>query len=447
MLEDSKIELAIKVKKLGKVYSLNPLGISGFIESLEIKFLQNIIKSKRIPFVALENIDFELKKGDSLAIIGKNGAGKSTLLKLLTGIGKPTHGKIEVNGKINSILELGSGFNPDFTGIENIIMNAHILGYSDFEIKGKIQEIEDFAEIGHFINQPVKQYSSGMYVRLAFAVQALLDPEILIIDEALSVGDIFFAQKCHKFIEDLLQSKKVTFVFVSHDPTSILRYCRLGLVLDQGRQVFFGDSKDALEIYYKDSKRIISDESKITPDNLNQGIKLNEGNYKIDYISPESCIIPELFLNLDNSTNNLIILSSQWIHLECRIKFLKNIGIPIFYFGVFNEKNLEIFAINSEHKEIEIQEVVPGSEFKVSIRVKLSVQIGIYSLVLSVNSCSGAIYSKKNEMNYNDFIDKQMVLVSLKIAPLYITNQLNSKRLDFYGLVNLEHDLKVSAVT
>ncbi|MDA9149320.1 ABC transporter ATP-binding protein [Synechococcus sp. AH-229-G18] len=198
-------------------------------------------------FWALHDISFELGRGESLGIVGKNGSGKSTLLQLICGTLTPTIGTITTNGRIAALLELGSGFNPEFSGIENIYLNATMLGLSKAEINDRIDEILSFADIGDYVQQPVKSYSSGMAVRLAFAVIAHVDADILIIDEALSVGDVFFNQKCKRFINRFRE--KGTLLFVSHDAAAVTSMCDQALLLNQGKQMLLGKPKKVLEEY------------------------------------------------------------------------------------------------------------------------------------------------------------------------------------------------------
>lgn len=200
-------------------------------------------------FEALKGISFSVDKGECVGIIGLNGSGKSTLLKILTGIVQPSEGKVYTRGKIAALLELGAGFNPEYTGMENIYLNTLLMGYSREETNKKLDEILEFADIGEFINQPVKIYSSGMFVRLAFAIAITVDPDILVIDEALSVGDVFFQQKCYNKIREF--SKKSTVLIVSHDLNSITKFCKRILVMNNGVLIFDGNAKDAVTEYYK----------------------------------------------------------------------------------------------------------------------------------------------------------------------------------------------------
>ena len=204
-------EYAIKVADVTKVYRLYEKPIDRLKESMSISH-----KNYHRDFYALNQLSFHVKKGETVGIIGTNGSGKSTILKIITGVLTPTTGEVAVDGKISALLELGAGFNMDYTGIENIYMNGTMMGYTKKEMDAKLQDILEFAEIGDFVYQPVKTYSSGMFVRLAFALAINVDPEILIVDEALSVGDVFFQSKCYRRMEEIRQ-KGTTILMVTHD--------------------------------------------------------------------------------------------------------------------------------------------------------------------------------------------------------------------------------------
>lgn len=201
-------------------------------------------------FWALRDISFDVHRGECVGIIGRNGAGKSTLLQIITGTLAPTTGEVELKGRVAALLELGSGFNPEFTGRENVYLNGSILGLSKEEIDARYDEILAFADIGEFIDQPVKTYSSGMMVRLAFAVVAHVDADILIVDEALSVGDAFFQQKCMRFMRKFMEAHTV--LFVSHDTAAVTSFCKTGILLDRGTIRMIGSAKAIVQQYLKD---------------------------------------------------------------------------------------------------------------------------------------------------------------------------------------------------
>lgn len=199
-------------------------------------------------FLALNDVSFEVCEGETVGIIGTNGSGKSTLLKILTGVVSQTSGTVEVHGKISSLLELGAGFNPEYTGMQNIYLNGTMMGFSKAEMDGRVEQILGFADIGEFVYQPVKTYSSGMFARLAFAVAINVDPDILVVDEALSVGDVFFQNKCFRKFEEL-EKKGTTILFVSHDIETVKKMCSRVLWIERGVQKMFGPSREVCNAY------------------------------------------------------------------------------------------------------------------------------------------------------------------------------------------------------
>ncbi|WP_218189928.1 ABC transporter ATP-binding protein [Pseudomonas sp. PDM22] len=252
-------EVAIHVSNLSKCYQIYDTPRDRLKQFL-LPRLSLSEKRYYREFWALRDISLKVQRGETLGILGRNGAGKSTLLQIICGTLAQTDGSVQVNGRIAALLELGAGFNPEFTGRENVYLNGSVLGLSKEEIDNRFAEIESFADIGDFIDQPVKSYSSGMYVRLAFAVQACVDPEILIVDEALSVGDIGFQYKCYKRMEDL-RKKGVTIIMVTHSTGSVLEYADRCIVLDKGRITI--DSTDVLSAVLAYEKGMLSQNTKV----------------------------------------------------------------------------------------------------------------------------------------------------------------------------------------
>ena len=236
-------EIIINVEHLRKEYGLYEKKSDRLLEVISPRR-----KRRHKIHEALKDICFNVKKGETIGIIGTNGSGKSTLLKILTGVVTQTSGNIELKGKISALLELGAGFNPEYTGIQNIFLNGTMMGYTHTEMESKLKGIIEFADIGEFINQPVKNYSSGMFARLAFSVAINVEPDILIVDEALSVGDIFFQNKCFRKFEEL-RNKGVTILFVSHDIESVKQMCKRVLWIEKGEQKMFAESKEVCNAY------------------------------------------------------------------------------------------------------------------------------------------------------------------------------------------------------
>lgn len=246
-------DLAISVQGLTKCFEI--------YDKPRDRLLQMMFPRRKFhrDFVAVKDVSFTVKRGEAVAIIGRNGSGKSTLLQMVCGTLNPSSGSIQINGKVAALLELGAGFNPEFTGRENVYLSASIYGLSEEQITNRFADIEAFAEIGNFIDQPVKTYSSGMFVRLAFAVIAHVDADILVIDEALAVGDVFFTQKCMRFIREFMKTGAL--LFVSHDTSSVVSLCNKALWLDKGHVRIFSSAKEVcsnyLEEYYSQNQSIV----------------------------------------------------------------------------------------------------------------------------------------------------------------------------------------------
>ena len=234
---------AIEIKDVVKIYKLYDKPRDRVKEALGLGRKQN----HQLHY-ALNGVSLNIRRGETVGIIGTNGSGKSTILKIITGVLNPTAGEVRVNGRISALLELGAGFNMEYNGIENVYLNGTMMGFSDKEIGEKLPGILEFADIGPYVNQPVKTYSSGMFVRLAFAVAINIDPEILIVDEALSVGDVFFQAKCYHKFEEFKKNGK-TIVFVSHDLSAVSKYCDRVFLLDKGILLGEGTSKEMIDTY------------------------------------------------------------------------------------------------------------------------------------------------------------------------------------------------------
>jgi ABC-type polysaccharide/polyol phosphate transport system ATPase subunit len=239
------MDMALRVEGVAKQYRIYAHPSDRLKETLT----RGLLKRHR-EFWALREISFEIERGTTTGIVGPNGSGKSTLLQIITGTLEPTHGSVSVNGRVAALLELGAGFNLEFTGLENIYMNAALMGFSRRETEARLSDIERFAEIGDFVHQPVKTYSSGMYVRLAFAVAVNTDPDILVVDEALSVGDTIFQHRCVRRIKEM-QERGTTILFVSHEPTLVRALCSRAILLSGGQMIADGTPMEVLNRYQR----------------------------------------------------------------------------------------------------------------------------------------------------------------------------------------------------
>lgn len=343
--------VAIKVENLSKCYKLYDKPTDRLKESLH-----PLRRQYHRDFYALQHVSFDIKRGETVGIIGKNGSGKSTLLKMITGVLTPSGGEIAVNGKISALLELGAGFNPEFTGIENIYMNGTIMGFSKVEMAAKLNDIVDFADIGDFIHQPVKMYSSGMFARLAFAVAINIDPDILIVDEALSVGDVFFQNKCFKKFQEL-KAKNVTILFVSHDMGSIKQMTQRVLWLNEGQQKMFDTTEIVCEAYFNEQLRAQNE--------LNQDLDIVNDKMVTDIVKKDGkLILPKLLttgkqlVSADVEIKSFFIKDNNGKQVDClRVdqeytavfvaEFAKAMPNIIFGFMLENNKGIEILGINS----------------------------------------------------------------------------------------------------
>lgn len=376
-------DIAVKVNNVSKLYKLYDKPSDRLKDSLGLTKKQCYTEH-----FALDNISFEVKKGESVGIIGTNGAGKSTILKIITGVLNPTSGSVEVNGRISALLELGAGFNQEYTGIENVYLNGTMIGFTREEIDARLDDILAFADIGDFINQPVKTYSSGMFVRLAFAVAINIDPEILIVDEALAVGDVFFQSKCyHKFEEFKKQGK--TILFVSHDLGSISKYCDRAILLNKGHKVAENTPKEIIDIYKKilvnqydednsekkkpSIENIIDDNEKL----LQSQITVNP-NINI-YGNGDAQIYDFGIIDQNGNITNAIEKGTEFT-VVMKVHFLNEVSEPIFALAFKDLKGITITGTNTMYERISTGVVHADEKKTITFHQKLSLQGGEYLL-------------------------------------------------------------------
>lgn len=384
-------QVAIRVKDVKKVYKLYDKPSDRLKEALGIG------GKKHKEHHALKGVDLTVYQGESVGIIGTNGSGKSTILKIITGVVNPTAGEVEVNGRISALLELGAGFNMEYNGIENIYLNGTMIGFTEKEIDEKLQDILDFADIGDYVYQPCKTYSSGMFVRLAFAVAINIEPEILIVDEALSVGDVFFQAKCyHKFEEFKAQGK--TIVFVSHDLSSISKYCDRVILLNQGDKLGEGEPKEMIDAYKrvlvgqyevpeKEENTLLDDEQlkKAAVGNAeNQGKNpqlLEYGNKKAE--------ITEIYMCDEKGLRTTAVVKGSTFTIHMKVKFEEDLPSPIFAFTIKNIKGVEITGTNSMVEKAFLEPVKAGQEIDVSFTQKMDLQGGEYLISFGLTGYEG----------------------------------------------------------
>ena len=368
-------EFAIRVKHLEKMYKLYNKPSDRLRETLGL----------RVPVkehYALKDVSFDVKRGETVGIIGTNGSGKSTILKIITGVLNPTKGEVEVDGRISALLELGAGFNMEYSGIENVYLNGTMMGFSREEIDARLQDILDFADIGDFVYQPVKSYSSGMFVRLAFAVAINIDPEILIVDEALSVGDVFFQAKCYRKFEEF-KAQGRTILFVSHDLSSIARYCDRVILLNKGVKLEEGSPKQMVDMYKQllvgqDPAKAEEEKPAGQPrENWNSQFQVNPD--MLEYGSRLAEIVDFAVLDEKGRCTNTIEKGSTF-KIRMKVAFRETIQEPIMAFTFKDIKGTEITGTNTLFEKAAVEHSDAGDVCTVTFTQDMYLQGGEYLL-------------------------------------------------------------------
>jgi len=393
-------EIAVEVRHVGKTYNTYRREFDRFREAVS-----PTRKSYHSTFTALKDVDLTVYKGECVGIIGTNGSGKSTLLKIITGVLRPTSGEVKLQGHVSSLLELGAGFNLNYTGMENIFLNGRIMGFTDEEMEKRVPLIQQFADIGDFIYQPVKNYSSGMFARLAFAVAINVDPDVLIVDEALSVGDIFFQTKCyHKFNEFRKAGK--TILFVSHDLGSIIKYCDRCLLLNRGDQITVGPCKDVVDLYRKIMVENYQEERNLSQVNLDETMgqiqelasESEEILYPKNVVWKDSIFMNSAHQEYGDKSGEIVdfgIMNEQGeittmlnkgetFTVLYRFRFNKPVDHPIFAFTIRDLKGTELCGTNTMYEDRTIEKAEPGLTGVITFRQRMTLQGGQYMLALGL---------------------------------------------------------------
>ena len=429
-------EYVIEIDNLGKDYKMFDKKMDRLVETIIP------IAKRHHTFKAMEDFNLKVKKGEVLGILGKNGAGKSTLLKMMTGVVTPTNGSIKVNGKISSLLELGTAFNMELTGIENIYQHGQVMGLTNEQIKEVKQDIIDFADIGEHLYQPVKTYSSGMFARLAFACAINVNPDILIVDEVLSVGDIAFQLKCFKKFEQFKEKGK-TILFVTHNVTDIIRNCTRAIIIDEGKKIFDGQVKEAVERY----KKIIVKLDKKEEKNLEEIIQKEDEVEKIkevkentnwkDYLEVNPNLIQYgnesaeiIDFGIFDEEGNIItsIENDKEVILKSKVKFNKDVNDPIFTMTVKDFKGLDITGTNTVQQKIATGKFKKGDTAIAEFKQKLSLAPNKYTLSFSC--------TKFNANGELEVLDRKYDALLVEIT--------STK--DCVGLFRLDSDITISKI-
>lgn len=393
-------ESVIEIKNLKKDYKM--------YRSKKARLLEAVLPfyNKHDTFSAINNLDLTLKKGEVLGILGKNGAGKSTLLKMITGVVTPTSGEIKVNGKISSLLELGAAFNSELTGIENIYQHGQVMGLTNEQIEATKQDIIDFADIGDHLYQPVKTYSSGMFARLAFACAINVDPDVLIVDEVLSVGDMAFQLKCFKKFEQFKEKGK-TILFVTHNVTDVIRNCTRAIIINNGEKIYDGDVKGGVEKYKKiivkldEDKEKIEEIEKLEKEKL-QGLQTKkrdktQGEWKKNYTINPNIIeygngkADLIDFGIFDTEGNILtsIENDKEVILKSKVVFNDKVTDPIFTMTVKDFKGLDMMGTNTLQEKIVTGVFEKGDTAIAEFRQKLSLAPNKYTLSFSCTHFNG----------------------------------------------------------
>lgn len=381
-------DIAIAVRNLSKTYRL-----FGHPGDRVKQFLSLGLKRYHREFTALKDVSFEVRKGETVGIVGRNGSGKSTLLQLICGILKPSAGTVQVNGRVSALLELGAGFNPEFTGRENVYFQGALMGFTRTQMDGRFDEIAAFADIGEFVDQPVRSYSSGMYVRLAFAVAISLDPEILVVDEALAVGDARFQVRCFQRINEI-RDRGGSILFVTHATDQISRHCDRALLIDQGRLISEGNPRDVVNLYFA-SSFLKQDASPPGAHELprTQGFAARPG------YSPSECrfgngaaeILDFHFQGRDGAPVPPRFATGQNVRLVFRVVFHRAIARATFAVAIATVDGINLFGVNS--RDLPGSQAsgpfAPGHEVDAVFDLTLNLSRGDYLMSLSVSEEAG----------------------------------------------------------
>lgn len=423
-------KVTIQVRNLNKVYKLYDKPMDRLKEALGLSR-----RKKYKEHYALRGVDLDVHQGETVGIIGTNGSGKSTILKIITGVLNPTSGTVDVDGRISALLELGAGFNMEYNGIENIYLNGTMIGFSREEIDAKLDEILAFADIGDYVYQPCKTYSSGMFVRLAFAVAINIDPEILIVDEALSVGDVFFQAKCYHKFEEFKKMGK-TILFVSHDLSSVSKYCDRVVLLNKGEKLAEGSPKEMIDIYkqvlvgqyqvhdaQEEGTNLLDDEEVSSAakgrSTASPGGQPQQGNGGAEHESDtleygtKQAVITEYYMTDDKGMHTNTVLKGSSFSVHMKVEFGEELPAPIFACSIKNALGVEITGTNSMVEKAFLEPAHEGDVKEAVFTQKMNLQGGEYLISLGLTGYEGdrfTVYHRLYDvMNITVISDKNTV--------------------------------------
>jgi ABC-type polysaccharide/polyol phosphate transport system ATPase subunit len=446
--------VTIRAEGLGKMYHL----YNSPRDRLKQAFLWGRKKLYR-EFWALRDVSLEVRRGETVGVIGRNGSGKSTLLQMLAGVLRPTTGSLHVAGRIGALLELGSGFNPDYTGRENVFLNGAILGLSRAEMERRFDEVVSFADIGQFIDQPVKTYSSGMFVRLAFAVTTCVDADVLLIDEALAVGDVFFRQKCYRRLEEL-RERGASIVLVSHAMGDVEQFCRRGVLLHRGNVAFEGPAVEAVRRYY-----LVAQEER------EHAMAASAASSPVSSASAPAAPSPQIgeiddwpaadaFLDLagitqvsngwarctavamcdDRHQPRRVFRQGQLARFFFEFELTRDIEVPICGVLLQSDKGVVVHGKNTlQHGTAVPRTVAAGSRLRMRQEMALEVQIGEYTFEVGLAALSRADYEAREGLSHDELHGRTVRICHVKAGSFAVTlgNEQGQRHVLHHGVANL----------
>lgn len=448
-------EIAVRVNNISKMYKLYNRPFDRIKEIL--------LPGKRLyhrEFYAVKNLSFEVKRGEVMGIVGVNGSGKSTLLKMITGVLTPTSGSIEVKGRIAALLELGAGFNPEFTGMENIFLQGSIMGYSRSEMEQKVEEIVSFADIGEFIHQPVKTYSSGMFVRLAFAVNSCVEPDVLIVDEALSVGDFYFVQKCYRKIEETIQNGTAV-IFVTHNMADMVKFCNQAVLLSHGVCLYKDDPLFIMQKYLSmqrsggdyDEQADICEAKHETAESYGSIENWPDKGCFIDVsgalIEGNGCLkcLGVAVLN-ERGLPSATFMMGEEAAFFYEYLVVRDMDVPLFGIDIIDSKNNIVHGKHSLHCGVpSVGPLKKGTVLRCKQKIRLSVAPGMYTTVIGVSMLREEYYQMADVTSYSELSSYMQRVISIsKAFEFSVIEKKEGMAVPFHGMCDLGGSCEIQTV-
>lgn len=415
-------------------------------------------RSYHQPFWSLKDVSFEVRRGDFLGIVGENGAGKSTLLKIITGVLQPTSGSYQLNGKVLSLLELGTDFNLEMSGQENAIRSAELLGFPTGYVQNRLEDIAEFSELGEFFDRPMKLYSSGMKARFAFSLFVFLECDVLILDEVLAVGDIFFQQKCYARLEELI-AKQITIILVTHQLAVVQQYCHEVILLHQGEKIYQGEPKEGILKFHQLKRRLLNNVSSSVLQEKVSAPLLETAN---DFFWPaDQVFIPISFPNTNyaqitryaicnvKGEATVNFLQGEQAYFCCEFQLKENIDVPLVSIQITNKFNILVHSKVSHQHQVRVpNQVNQGDYVRFCRSITLSIAPDQYVLGFALGTIQPDDYARLNELSLAEITNITKICdVYEKVTTFYIAPHYYFNHHSHFGLCNLPGDGQIQVIT